>query len=221
MSLSKKILSLSALALSFFMSGCFEYTDSCRKQGGFLVCSATQQATICSPHGGESFKCVTKEECGSYTCDMTNSTEVYFVGVRQISANKSQFTLADFAYDKLVEKVVNADLDFAQRVGIDLKDLENLSKGRAMSSQSLLRISNNTNETPESLNKVFNHLSQRLEIERTNSDSFYWKSCMASGSWITNMNVKCEQAHWNGCSPESGAQFCLTDLGAKRLKLRN
>jgi hypothetical protein len=127
-------------------------------------------------------------------------------------------TLKDMTIDKVMAAAANADFHYIFTFGLQRQDLMDLSENRTLSSRTVQRMANILDESPELVKKVTSDLAQAFQSQKVDVKSSYWQTCMSSGNWRTDKNFYCKSTSWPGCSPESGANICLSETGVQRLK---
>lgn len=205
----------------------------CGGDGYYTACSRYGNVTECTgaPEQGN-FNCVTRNECVDYSyCCYNNSCAgegclnacqggVHSGGfVQELASSKSGIPVksTDISMDKLLTAIPNGDIELLQSTGMSLGELIRSFKKQKPSDKLVHEFANYSGQSVEASGQYLISVFSKLRSAMKDENSAYWQTCIQSKQWVTDQNLSCRSTNWSGCSPDEGANYCMTKVGVSRL----
>lgn len=203
---------------TLLLTGCLEGTcgkngsASCDQWGDVVKCE-----TWSSYPSGSTTRCAPEKGCLKWSCYYDKSTSPLMTGLLNMTQPLVRLDLRSLSIDRAMGMMVNGDTFTAWRLGLTNQDVETVLKGTKPTSERIQDLAEANGVDKGEMESIIEKFTQAFEEQRRRSDSVYWQTCIQSGKWSTPQNSSCEKAFWPGCSPETGADLCLTAAGLQRL----
>lgn len=109
----------------------------------------------------------------------------------------------------VLDQVTAGDLNAWKNIGLTKDNISSFAQMSTPSEQSLNGVAQNLNVSTATVHDMVSDIVVRTKAQLADVSSTYWTNCMKSGSWKTDRNSVCHQTSWRGCTPESGATYCI------------
>lgn len=192
--------------------------------GGILAGVITGAAIIAGPtcHGGYRTVCESYVDYWGYVhtgCHEVYDSCAYYRGINPgVSVQAEQFAnkynLSMEAGQKVVsalEQAATGDLAALKLIGLTAENITTVTQMQTPTQESLVQSAQTLNIAPATVHAMVSDVVAQSKAQLKDVGSAYWTSCMGkTGSWKTDKNILCKQTFWNGCTPETGASYCIS-----------